>query len=222
VAEADVEDRLGFIRKVLGIITVQLIITALVTLIPLRNDSARVWILKNTWLLWTSFAVALLTELPLLCFREVARKVPLNYVLLITFTLAESYMVAFICAVYDPMVVAIAASLTAFATLALTAYALHTSVDFTFAAGSLYLFSAALFGCTFLALFLPSSQILRIVISGVSVIVFGLYLIFDIEMIVGGHYCEFGIDDYVIAAMQVYLDIIMLFLHILRLIGDRK
>jgi hypothetical protein len=45
VADADVEDRLGFIRKVLGIISVQLIITALVTLIPLRNDSARVWIL---------------------------------------------------------------------------------------------------------------------------------------------------------------------------------
>ena len=132
-------------------------------------------------------------------------------------------MVAFICALYDPMVVAIAASLTAFATLALTTYALLTSVDFTFAAGSLDLFSAALFGCTLLALLLPSSQILRIVISGVSVIVFGLYLIFDIEMIVGGHYCEFGIDDYVIAAMQVYLDIIMMFLHIVKLIGgDRK
>ena len=172
--------------------------------------------------MWTSFAVALLTELPLLCFREIARKVPLNYFLLITFTLAESYLVAFICAVYDPLVVAIAASLTAFATLSLTAYALFTPLDFTFAAGSLYLFTAALFGCTFLALFLPSSQILRVVISGVSVIVFGLYLIFDIEMIVGGHYCEFGIDDYVIAAMQVYLDIIMMFVHILRLISDRK
>ena len=73
MAEADVEDRLGFIRKVLGIITAQLIITAVITLIPLRNDSARVWILQNTWLLWTSFTVALLTELPLLCFRDVAR-----------------------------------------------------------------------------------------------------------------------------------------------------
>ena len=38
VADADVDDRLGFIRKVLGIITVQLIITAVVTLIPLRNE----------------------------------------------------------------------------------------------------------------------------------------------------------------------------------------
>jgi protein lifeguard len=171
---------------------------------------------------WTSFTVALLTELPLLCFREFARKVPLNYFLLITFTLAESYLVAFICAVYDPMVVSIAAFLTAFATLALTAYALLTPLDFTFAAGSLYLFSAALFGCTFLALFLPSSHLLRVEISGVSVIVFGLYLIFDVEMIVGGHYCEFFLDDYVVAAMQVYLDVIMLFVHILRLIGDRK
>ena len=126
---------------------------------------------------------------------------PLNYILLVIFTLAESYMVAFICSVYDPMVVAIAASLTAFATLALTLYALFTDSDFTFAAGSLYLFTAALLGCTLLALFLPSNQILRVVISGVSVILFGLYLIFDVEMIVGGHYYEFALDDYVIAAM---------------------
>jgi FtsH-binding integral membrane protein len=41
-------------------------------------------------------------------------------------------------------------------------------------------------------------------------------------MIAGGHYYEFTIDDYVIASMQVYLDIIMLFLHILRIIGGKK
>jgi FtsH-binding integral membrane protein len=52
-----------------------------------------------------------------------------------------------------------------------------------------------------LAIFLPANHILRVVISGVSVIVFGLYLIFDIQMIAGGHYYEFTVDDYVIASM---------------------
>jgi FtsH-binding integral membrane protein len=76
--------------------------------------------------------------------------------------------------------VAIAAFLTALATLSLTLYAFFTTKDFTFALGSLYLFSAALLGCTVLAIFLPNNQLLRLVISGVSVLLFGLYLIFDI------------------------------------------
>ena len=222
VADADLEDRLGFIRKVFGIITLQLLLTALVTLVPLTNPSARLWVLEHTWLLWTSFGVALLTELPLLCFPGLARTVPTNYALLVTFTLAESYMVAYICVVYDPLVVSLAAFLTAATTFTLTVYALTTDKDFTYASGALYLFSVALLGCTFMAIFMPSNQIIRIVISGVSVIIFGLYLIFDVQMIAGGHHCEFTLDDYVIAAMQVYLDIIMLFLHILRLIGTKK
>ena len=130
--------------------------------------------------MWTSFAVALATELPLLCCRPLSQQVPYNYLLLVTFTLAESYLVSFICVFYDPVTVAIAAGLTGFTTLALTLYALFTTKDFTFTAGALYLFSSALFKCTLLAIFLPANQILRLVISGVSVIVFGLYLIFDI------------------------------------------
>lgn len=37
------EDRKGFIRKVYSILTTQLIITALITLIPLTSDKARTW-----------------------------------------------------------------------------------------------------------------------------------------------------------------------------------
>ena len=143
----------------------------------------------------------------------------MNYFLLLTFTLSESYLVGFISAAYDPLTVALAAILTALTTLAITIYSLTTSSDFTFASGALYMFGVVLLGCTLMAIFLPNHHILRVVISGVSVVVFGLYLIFDIQMIVGGHYVEFTIDDYVLAAMQVYLDIVMIFLHLLRLIG---
>jgi FtsH-binding integral membrane protein len=39
---------------------------------------------------------------------------------------------------------------------------------------------------------------------------------------VGGGRYEIDNDDYIIAAIIVYVDIIMLFLHILKLIGDKK
>jgi hypothetical protein len=41
--EDEVSDRIGFIRKVFGILSLQLTITACITLIPTLNDNARAW-----------------------------------------------------------------------------------------------------------------------------------------------------------------------------------
>merc|ERR1711998_751192 len=55
-------------------------------------------------------------------------------------------------------------------------------------------------------------------------LVYGLYLIIDTRIITGREKHN-GIaidhDDYVIGAMILYLDIIMMFLYILELMGDR-
>jgi FtsH-binding integral membrane protein len=126
-----------------------------------------------------------------------------------------------VCSVYDPETVALAAFLTLLITLGLTIFALKTTADFTFANASIFVFSIVLVTCTLLAIFLPNNYLLRLIISGVSVIIFGLYLIYDIQAIAGSHYVEFTLDDYVIAALQVYLDIIMLFLHLLRIVGKK-
>jgi FtsH-binding integral membrane protein len=100
------------------------------------------------------------------------------------------------------MTVTLAAFLTALVTISLTLYACLTEHDFTFASGSLYLLTAAFLGCIFLTWYMPASHFLRVIISGVSVVLFGLYLIFDIQMIVGGgHFAEFTVDDYIVAAL---------------------
>ena len=55
IEDACLLDRIGFVRKVLGILTAQLIITALVTLIPLHYPSARLFLSTHPTLLCTMF-----------------------------------------------------------------------------------------------------------------------------------------------------------------------
>jgi len=38
----------------------------------------------------------------------------------------------------------------------------------------------------------------------------------------GGKQVELAIDEYILAAMMLYIDIIQIFLYILRLLGDRR
>ena len=56
-----------------------------------------------------------------------------------------------------------------------------------------------------------------------GVMIFSIYIIIDTQMIVGGKN-RFQIDEdrYILASVILYLDIINLFLEILRLMGDNK
>ena len=60
-----------------------------------------------------------------------ARRVPVNYILLFTFTACEAYTVAYIAVLYDPATVLFAALLTVAAVSGLTIYAFYTKKDFT-------------------------------------------------------------------------------------------
>merc|ERR1719375_1213513 len=54
-----------------------------------------------------------------------------------------------------------------------------------------------------------------------GVLLFTFYIVYDTQLILGewgGHQQQFGLDDYVFAALNLYLDIINLFLYILRFV----
>jgi FtsH-binding integral membrane protein len=51
----------------------------------------------------------------------------------------------------------------------------------------------------------------------------GILLIIDTQMIVGGERSfQISMDDYVLGALVLYVDIIRLFLYILRAMGKKK
>lgn len=98
---ANEEDRIGFIRKVYGIMSSQLILTAFVTLLPYLSYGIRTTMISNPGVGLASAIMAMVLACSLFCSESLARQVPANYILMFFFTLCEAYSVAFICAVLD-------------------------------------------------------------------------------------------------------------------------
>ena len=88
---------MGFIRKVYGILTAQLILTAIVCVIPFISPGMRS-LFQSFTLLIICFIASFVIILLLVCVQDLARKVPTNYILLTSFTVLEAYLVASCCA----------------------------------------------------------------------------------------------------------------------------
>ena len=104
----------------------------------------------------------------------------------------------------------------------LTAFACTTQRDFTGAGPYLFVlfFCILLFGL-FAAIF--RSRVMSVVYCSLGVMLFGFYLVYDTQLIVGGdHKIQFGLDDYVFAALNLYLDIINLFIYVLSLVSSSR
>ena len=97
--DADARDRMGFVKKVYSILLAQLLLTGVCIAITITSESICWWMVENWWVYIIFLIVALIVEIMVLCIRPLARKVPVNYILLFLFTLCESYLVAYICMV---------------------------------------------------------------------------------------------------------------------------
>ena len=167
--------------------------------------------------------MAFVIMIVLVCFKGIARKVPHNYYLLLAFTIFEAITVGYICArVNNGVVVVTAAFMTASIVIALTLYAIFTKTDFTACGGSLTVIGWSFFMFGILCLFLGPTA--NLVYSIIGVVLFGIYLVFDTQLIVGGTRREYSIskEDYILGAMILYLDIINIFVFLLRILGSKK
>eukprot|EP01025_Chloroclados_australasicus_P008019 TRINITY_DN1274_c0_g1_i1.p1 TRINITY_DN1274_c0_g1~~TRINITY_DN1274_c0_g1_i1.p1 ORF type:complete len:284 (-),score=8.02 TRINITY_DN1274_c0_g1_i1:321-1070(-) len=214
------EVRKGFIRKVFGILSLQLAFTTLVSTIFIAAEPVRTYVRspQGVWTFWLAWVVALVMIVVMACFENARRKHPTNLILLGAFTVAESYLVGVISAQFDTEIVLLAFGITAAITISLTLFATQTKYDFTVCGGLLL---GVLIG--FLLTVLLGSLFFRdriwvAIISGFGAFLFSAYLVFDIQLVMGGRKYEIGPDEYVFAALNIYLDIINIFIYILQLL----
>ena len=73
-----------------------------------------------------------------------------------------------------------------------------------------------------LNVFLIRSSALSILIAVGIAGVYSLYLIIDTQLIMGGRNQELKLDNYIMGAVLLYIDIIQLFLSLLRILGERR
>ncbi|XP_051792125.1 protein lifeguard 1 [Erpetoichthys calabaricus] len=211
--------RRAFIRKVYITLMIQLVITAGIICIfiywPLLNN----WLILNPWFTYTTLPVVLVLAIILACCTDARRKVPLNFILLGLFTVVEGLMLGSVTVFFTTSAVMWAAGATAFVCFSLTIFALQTKWDFTLMAGVMWavLWSLVSFGilCAIIR-----SQWLSIVYSAIGTLIFAVYLVLDTQLMLGGkHKYSISPEEYIFAALNLYLDIINLFLFLLRIIG---
>lgn len=215
------QTRLNFIRKVMGILSAQFALTAMGVGIAVANRYQAIpFFQTHFYLLIISLVVYIVCLYALGCYKSISRSVPTNYILLFMFTSAMTYMVSGVCAYYQPEVVLAAAILTAVTVGALAIYAVTTKDDFTYCGGALWVFFFIVLTGTMLCIFMRL-YVSRILLSCLIIFICCFYIIYDIQLLTGERSQEFSIDDYIFVAMIIYIDIMRLFLEILKLLGRK-
>nr|XP_035969087.1 protein lifeguard 2-like [Halichoerus grypus] len=135
-------------------------------------------------------------------------------------TVLQGLLLGAVSVFYNAEEVLWATAATAVVTLSLTLFALQTKWDFTMLNGMLFVLLFVLIIYGILLLFIRSYW-LHLLYAGLGTIIFSLYLVMDVQLMVGGrhHHSDLHPEEYIFAALNIYLDIINLFLFILQLIG---
>jgi len=212
VSEATLDIRMQFIRKVYSILTVQLLATAALCSVSFWSKAYNTWIKENQWMMWLSLFGAI--GFMLLTFWK-RKSYPTNLLFLGGFTAFEAYSVSVIVSFYDAKLVIEALIFTLAIFVALTLFACQSKYDFT--NWMPYLFGALwvviIFG--FMAAFFPYNSKVELGYGVVCALIFSGYILVDTQLVMR-HY---HVEEEIAAAISLYLDVINLFLAILRILN---
>ncbi|XP_028388289.1 protein lifeguard 4 [Phyllostomus discolor] len=208
VASASVHIRMAFLRKVYTILSLQVLLTTMTSMLFLYFESIRTFVHESPALMLV-FAIGSLGLIFALTLNRY--KHPLNLYLLFGFTLLEALTVAFAVTLYDVYIILQAFVLTTAVFLGLTMYTLQSKKDFSkFGAG---LFAVLWILCLsgILKLFFYS-ETMELVVAAVGALLFCGFIIYDTHSLMH----RLSPEEYILASISLYLDIINLFLHLLR------
>lgn len=211
----------GFLVKVYGILSFQLLIT-LIFIFLFQNDSVKLYFSKHSFFcgflnllsFLGFFAVLVLLSVK----RNLGKIVPYNYCCLLLVTLCMSLMCAFLALNYSVSSVLFCVLLTILSSIALTIYAYSTNRDFSYLRGLFAVIISQCIGFIFMV-FLLDITMLEMVCCFVGTLLFGVYLVYDTQVIFKKYGEVYTVDDYIFASLEIYIDIANLFMLILSTIG---
>eukprot|EP00922_Rhytidocystis_sp_ex-Travisia-forbesii_P008705 GHVS01012742.1.p1 GENE.GHVS01012742.1~~GHVS01012742.1.p1 ORF type:complete len:335 (-),score=37.10 GHVS01012742.1:648-1652(-) len=216
--DVSTEIRHGFVRKVYAILSLQLLYTFGFGLVFSLVPAARIWLMHYWWVTLIFMIVGLIVMITITCKPDLGRRFPTNYILLGLITICISWTIALAGAGTSSSAFAIAAGITAVVCIGLTIFAMQTKWDFT--GCSVFIFVAILVLIIFgIIAMIVRSKIMNIVYASLGALLFSFVLVYDTQQVVGGKHrkYQYSLDDYVFGALTLYLDVVNLFLMILRL-----
>ena len=180
-------------------------------------SSGMAWLSMSAGVAPVGPIVSLLVSLGLLFALNAARNSVWALPLVFAFTGFFGFTLGPMLSVYlaNPALTSIlmsALAYTAFIFFGLSAYVVVSKKDFSFLGGFVFVGLLVLFGASLLALFFDISG-LNLAISAAAVLLASALILFDTSRIIRG-----GETNYVMATVSLYLDIYMLFVHLLNLL----
>ncbi|XP_013996325.1 protein lifeguard 3 isoform X2 [Salmo salar] len=182
--------RHSFIRKVYMILASQLLVTVAIVAVFTFVGSVKKFVIANPAVYWASFAVYFVTHIVLVCCKGPRRKFPWNVILLAIFTLAMSYMTGTISSYYDTKAVFLALGITVIVCIITTVFCFQTKIPW-----------------------------LHMVYAAIGAIVYTLFLAYHTQLLLGKGKNSISPEEYVFAALSIYIDIVQIFMCLLQLIG---
>ena len=208
--------RHGFIRKVYGILFLQLLLTFGIVAIFSYIPEVQSYAINNSWLMGVSIAAVFAIMLVMACCPgNIMRRFPLNLILLLVFSLFEGFALGSIAATYacDSVVyqgnfsegkyvcvtnsdgpaingrssVLLAMAITVGVVVLLSIFACQTKYDFT-GFGPYLLAGLLIFIVFFMiaGIWLRFNKIYNLVYACIGVLIFSGLLIYNTQMVVGG------------------------------------
>tara|TARA_B110000977_G_scaffold88120_1_gene117124 strand:+ start:7012 stop:7779 length:768 start_codon:yes stop_codon:yes gene_type:complete len=210
-----------FIQKVYANLSVMCILTALSCYAFINNNKLQSFSTSDSGkaLIWICLIILITTIIITICFDSIAKVFPYDYGILTIFTICQSYILGTTCVQYSSNIVVMAGISTIAITLALTLFAFQTKYDCTGTGGFLLASLTGLIVIQIVNIFVHSSSI-QLLAASIGLIIFSAYIIYDTQMIVGGSHrkYQFSINEHVFATINIYLDIVNLFINLLQLL----
>ncbi|XP_026085336.1 protein lifeguard 4-like [Carassius auratus] len=214
VATASVHIRMDFLRKVYTILSLQIIVTTAVSALFMLCNPIKIFVHESPVLVLISAIGSLILLLALAVYRH---QHPVNLYLLFGFTLLESLSVATAVSFYEYTIVLQAFVLTSAVFLGLTAYTFQSKRDFSKLGASLFAGLWILIIASFMRLFFYNDT-MELVFAGAGALLFCGFIIFDTHLLMH----KLSPEEHVLASINLYLDIVNLFIYILRILDSMK
>ena len=166
--------------------------------------------------------ITIFISFSILCFYKYFKKFPSNYIILSIYTICHSYLIASISTLYDEESILISFGCTLGMFFALSLYACFTKTDYTILGG--FICSFIMMILLFLILFSFVFKILNLAICCIMISLLSVFIVYDTQIIIGGKHKakRLSLNDYCIAAIIIYTDVLSLFLQILGLCGAKE
>ncbi|CAL2030972.1 hypothetical protein CAEBREN_32271 [Caenorhabditis brenneri] len=214
--------RAGFVKRVFALVTLMFAITAGFSSAPIFHKKFKEWCNENWWGVYVAMGVFFIFYITLMCCQGVRRCFPCNLIILTFFTLSAATMTMFITASYSVESVMIALLITTGCSASIILFAATTTKDLTSCLGVAFILGICLllFGLmTMIFVFFLHWYFLNIVYSALGALLCMFYLAIDIQLIMGGRRVEISPEEYIFAAVHVFVDILTMFFHILGIVG---